>query len=134
MKRRTAVGVILLSSAVPALAVKKGRVKYRGGTVDIKEGKEAPYSFTDNSMIIAPKPNDGSRVSIPFEEITKIVYGQPSGTQWSSWSKSKKHFVTLSWPKNSAVFEFDKNDINRALAVLSARSEIEVEYLEEASK
>lgn len=133
--RRALLIMLALSLAIPAFAVKKGGVKYRGGTVAMAEGEEAPYTFTDTAMAVMPKPKHGEPFEIPFAGITKIVYGQPSGFQtWGRWSKSKKHFVTLSWTRNQVTLEFDKNDINRALAVLSARSEVEVERLEEGSK
>lgn len=133
MKRLTAV-LMILALASPAFAVKKGRIKYRGGTVAMEEGKEAPFNMTDDAMVVTPKEKHGQPWSIPFEGITKIVYGQPSGTQWVGWSKSKKHFVTVSWTKNQATFEFDKGDINRCMAILSARSGVEVEQLEEGGK
>jgi len=137
MKRFAAVLTVLtlsLALATPAFAVKKGRVKYRGGTVNMEEGKEAPFKFTTTDLEVTPKKKHGEAWVVPLESITKIVYGQPAGLQLVSFSKSKKHYVTISWPKNQATIEFDKNDINRALAMLSARSGVEVEHLDEGGK
>jgi hypothetical protein len=134
MLRRAMLMALLVAMATPAMAVKSGRVKYRGGTIDMKEGKEAPYTFTEEGMAVSPKPKDGPAWTIPFAEVTKIVYGQPTGVQWVSFSKSKKHFVTVSWTGEQVTIEFDKSDINKALAMLSAKSGVEVEHIEEGSK
>lgn len=142
MLRRIA-AVFLIGSvamAAPAFAVKKGRVKYRGGTIKMEEGKEAPYDLNADAFVVTPKQKHGSRFEIPYAAMTKITYGQPSGVQWVTFAKSKKHFVTLSWEGGArveggaGVFEFDKADINKVLAVLSAKSGVEIQYLEEASK
>ncbi len=145
--KRLIVAMLILGLATPAWAVKKGKAKYKGGTITMKEGKEAPFELGSDSFNLKPKPKDGEPLAITWESITSIEYGQQAGRRIKTaiflsplalFSKSRKHFVTLTWEGeeggNAAVFEFDKNDIRSVLATFRAKSNQEIFYLDDEAR
>jgi hypothetical protein len=147
MNRVTTAVLFAALIAPPAFAVGKGKAKYLGGTIAMKEKKEAPFELGPDSFSLSPKPKDGEPLAIAWESITSIEYGQQAGRRIKTaifisplalFGKSRKHYVTLTWESdgesNAAVFEFDKNDIRSVLATLKAKTDQEIVYLDEEAQ
>lgn len=140
--------VIALTTPSLTLAVSKGSAKYVGGTlVSIPEKAEGPVDLKGEvDLLFLPKKADP--VTIPWNAITELEYGQKVARRWRSaillspWallSKARKHFVTITFKDakggdQAIVLEFDKEDIRTTLAVLKARSGKEIITQDEEAK
>jgi hypothetical protein len=147
MKTLTAVLVVAL--AVPAFAVDKGKATYLGGTMQLKAKTEltANTQLTD-TVVLTPKPKEGSPIIIPWASIEEVEYGQKAGRRVKTaiflsplalFGKSRKHYVTLAWKDataadQTAVLEFSKDDIRTVLAVLKARTGKPITFQDEEAQ
>lgn len=113
------------------------KIKYDGGSIsDVKAGKEIKLHL--NSGVIVLFKGKAEIVKIPAASVTEISYGQDVhrrvGTAIGlavvslgvgalmALSKSKKHFIGLTWDDNGNkggfAFQADKNDYRGILAGL----------------
>jgi len=142
-------GAILVAFVAPALAVDKGKAAYMGGTLQLKAKTElAANTQLPDTVVLTPKPKEGSPIIIPWTSIEEVEYGQKAGRRVKTaiflsplalFGKSRKHYVTLTWKDatavdQTAVLEFDKDDIRQVLAVLKARTGKAIVYQDEEAQ
>lgn len=130
--------VVCLSLVISALAGDNGyTVKYDGGSVaDLKAGNDVKLMFQGDNIRLVKGKTDVA--TIPASSVTEISYGQDVhrrvGTAiavgiasfglgaLTALSKSKKHFVGLTWAngdtKGGFAMQCDKNDYRGILAGL----------------
>jgi hypothetical protein len=132
--------VLLLCALIPitAIAAETGfNVKYDGGSVtNVKAGNGVRLFIEGNQIRIAKDKADVA--TIPVSSVTEISYGQDVhrrvGTAvavavftfgvgaLTALSKSKKHFIGLTWANGDAkggfAMQCDKNDYRGILAGL----------------
>ncbi|MBK5256396.1 MAG: hypothetical protein JJE39_10220 [Vicinamibacteria bacterium] len=148
MRKISVASVLVLAMAAgPSEAIDKGKAMYVGGTlVGVAEKTEGPiYLKGAEKLAFMPK---GSVVEVPWSRVEDVEYGQKAGRRIKTailisplalFGKSRKHYVTLAFKdeKDSeqvAVFEFDKDDIRMALAVIKARTGKEITFQDEEAK
>jgi hypothetical protein len=148
MRKLSALGLALavtFAMADLALAVDKGKAIYIGGTIaSIKEKTQGPINLKDEAALFYMN----GQLTIPWEKISEVEYGQKVGHRVATaillsplalFKKARHHYVTLNYTDKESkdqavVFEFDKNDIRPALAILRARTGKEVSYLDDEAK
>jgi hypothetical protein len=146
---RKLAAVLLVAFAVPAAAVDKGKAAYMGGTVNLKPKIQLTANLMlPDTVVLTPKPNEGSPLIIPWASIEEAEYGQKAGRRVKTaiflsplalFGKSRKHYVTLTWKdatdaEQTAVLEFDKDDIRQVLAVIKARTGKPIIYQDEEAQ
>lgn len=141
MKRLLAV-LLCLFVPMTAFASDNGfKVIYDGGSVqDVKAGKDLHLVIQPTAVLLVDGKN--TLATIPAASITEISYGQDVhrriGTAIGlaifsfgigalmAFSKSKKHFVGLTWAdgdkKGGFAMQCDKNDYRGVLAALEGIS------------
>lgn len=147
MKKLTT--VLFLLAATSAFAVDKGKVAYMGGTLPLKAKVELTANLQlPETLVLQPKPKEGGPVIVPWASIEETEYGQKAGRRVKTaiflsplalFGKSRKHYVTLTWKdatdhEQTAVLEFDKDDIRQALAVLKARTGKPITFQDEEAQ
>lgn len=145
--KRTILALAALALAGSAQAVDKGKAMYVGGTLAIKEKTQGPIDLKSTERL-AFLPKDHAMVEIPWASIEDLEYGQKAGRRIKTaiflsplalFGKARHHYVTLSYKDaagvdQAVVFEFDKNDIRPALAVLRARTGKEITFQDEEAQ
>jgi len=136
--KRIFVLLVGVSLVVPVFAVGKGKAKYMGGSSPgVKDGTEGPIDLKDAGSLYwqADNGNEG-RISFAWSAVTEMEYGQKVSRRWRSaillsplalFSKARKHFMTIAYKdalnkEQAVVFEFDKDGIRQAMAILKART------------
>jgi len=148
MKTVAVVALAVLAGA-SALAVDKGKAAYMGGTLQLKAKTElSANTQLPDTLVLTPKPKEGTPIIIPWASIEESEYGQKAGRRIKTaiflsplalFGKSRKHYVTVSWKDatsadQAAVLEFDKDDIRHVLAVLKARTGKPITYQDEEAQ
>jgi hypothetical protein len=143
------VAIFLVALAVPAFAVGKGKAVYMAGTMNLKAKTEVTANLQLPDMVVLqPKPNDGPPLIIPWASIEEAEYGQKASRRLKTAAlisplaligHSRKHYVTLAWKdataaEQTAVFEFDKDDIRQVLAVIKERTGKPIIYQDEEAQ
>jgi hypothetical protein len=137
---------IFLSSE--AMAVDKGKAKYVGGTVPgLKEKEDGAIDLKGEERLTYLQES-APIVEILWAKVEDVEYGQKAGRRVKTaiflsplalFGKSRKHYVTFSFKDEkdidqAAVFEFDKDEIRMALAVIKARTGKEITMQDEEAK
>ena len=148
VRRITMVLAALVALSAPAWAGLGSKdAKYLGGTLKVKEGQEGKTSTSDEKVFTF-EYKKGEKVSIPYDQIDSLEYGQKAGRRIGVaivvnplflLSKKRKHFLTLGFKdgedkQQAAVFELGKDIIRVTLATLEARSGRKIEYQDEEAR
>ena len=145
-----------------AFAVGSKDAAYFGGTVavfgDPKEPVEGRLDTSSESIMVFTAKDSklaGKAVSIQWNRITDIEYGQKAGRRvgaavgttillgpiglLSLFSKKRKHFLTVGFKDDAdkdqvAVIELGKDIVRTTLAVVQTRSGKQVEYQDDEAR
>jgi hypothetical protein len=161
---RVVAGVLVVTLCVEsaALALDSKGASYLGGTVNaFKEAKEPIAGVldtkNDEALVFAAtdKPFAGQTLSIPYESIIDLEYGQKAGRRvgaavattvllgpiglLSLFSKKRKHFLTIGFRDDAgkdqvAVIELGKDTVRTTLPIVETRSGKKVEYQDEEAR
>jgi hypothetical protein len=120
--------------------------KYIGGTLQIPQDAEGKFDVTDEKT--AAFNSKKGNISIPYDRITSIEYGQKAGRRVgvalvvspiALFSKKRRHFLSLTY-KDAAgkdqgvVIELGKDIVRTTLKILETRSGKAVEFESEDAK
>jgi hypothetical protein len=150
MKRTLSLVLIacLLWTPLAAAAVRGKSARYIGGTVAaLKQAVDGTWELSEKSVVFTAEKN-GGKVSIPYDKIESIEYGQKVGRRVGAavmvsplflFSKKRKHFVSIAYldeegKKQGAVFELAKDIVKESLSTLESKSGKKVEYESEEAK
>lgn len=150
MKRTLSVVLIasFLWTPLAAAAVRGKSARYVGGTVAaFKQAVDGTWELSEKSVIFTAEKN-GGKLTIPYDKIESIEYGQKVGRRVGAavmvsplflLSKKRKHFVTIQFldeggNKQGAVFELPKDSVKESLMTLESRSGKKVEYESDEAK
>lgn len=133
------VAFTLVLSLLPSLlfaGVGGKSAAYIGGTVTgVKEGSEGRFDAANDSALVF-KLRDAAAISIPYDAITELEYGQKAGRRvgvavmvspLALFSKKRKHYLTISYKdiagkEQAAVFELGKDIVRTTLKIVETRS------------
>ena len=119
-----------------------------GGTVaGIEDKTEGRIDMKDEDKLIFTTEK-GGRLGIPWSAMEEIEYGQKAGRRAvmavaispvALFTKNRKHYVTFSWKDadgkgQTAVLQYDKNDIRPALSIIKVRTGKEITYQDEEAR
>ena len=147
------VGVVTAQAAV--LAVDSKGANYIGGTVaafvtmkdpiegKIDSSKEVALTFTADD-----KPFRGTLLTIPYDKITELEYGQKAGRRvavaimvspLALFSKKRNHFLTVTYKddadkEQSAIFELGKDIVRTTIKIIETRAGKKVTYQDEEAR
>ena len=139
-----ALAVIVTSSGI-AHAVGKDKAMYMGGTlVGVQEKAEGRVNTTSASVFRFDAGKKGT-VSIPYEGVTGLEYGQKAGRRvavavlvspWALFSKKRNHYLTITYTdsagkEQAGVFELGKDIVRTTLKILEVRTGKEIEFQDE---
>jgi len=142
MKQLIAVSLLLFLGCEVAWAkTKRSKAVYIGGTVSSLKAPARGNLSTDDEELLIFDSGRGD-VSIPYEHIKDLVYGQDEGRRLGPArvadplrlaSNNKKHFLTVQYEdennkRQAAVFELEESSVRVTLATLEARTGRKVEY------
>jgi hypothetical protein len=128
---------IWLGVSASAFALGKEKAMYAGGTSGtMPEKTQGRMDTSDAETMVFRAENSNASLSIPWNTVASIEYGQRASRRWKSalllspvaiFAKSRKHFVTLTYKDaqgvdQGAVFELGKEAFRPVLAALKARS------------
>ena len=149
-KRLFATILVLSFTITPIFAVDGKKAEYIGGTIaGMPEKAEGALDTKNESAItFTPDKKGVSPLSIPYDKITSIEYGQKAGRRVAVavlvspialFSKKRKHFLTLSYndangKEQAAVLELGKDIIRTTLTIVQTRSGKEIEYQDEEAR
>ena len=141
------VWAVMLATACVALAADGSRVEYVGGTLQgLEEKTGGRVRTTDDQFFVFDA--HGGRVSIPYDRINLVEYGQKVDRRYLMaavispvflLSKSRRHFLTLGYTDDTGrqqamVFRVEKGDIRLVLVTLEARTGRKVQYQDEEAR
>jgi len=136
MRKTLLIAALLTTLPLVAFALGKGKAVYIGGTVvGLEDKTEGQIDLKDEAKLVFT-PNKGAKLEIPWASIDEIEYGQKAGRRVvmavvispvALFSKNRKHYTTITWKDaegkgQSAVLQFDKNDIRAALSIMKVRT------------
>jgi len=144
MPKRTIATLVIFAFLVEAAFAGLGSSKamYVGGTISaIKDRTEGKLSTDDEKMMVFDSGKDG-KLSVPYEQINSLEYGQKAGRRLGLaivvnplflFSKKRKHFLTVGFlddakKQQAAVFELGKGAIQPTLKALEAKTGKKVDY------
>jgi hypothetical protein len=144
MPKRTIAALVLLLFVVEAAFAGLGSDKamYVGGTVSsIKDRTEGKLKTDDAKTMVFDYGKEGN-LSVPYEQINSLEYGQKAGRRLGLaivvnplflFSKKRKHFLTVGYldadkKQQAAVFELGKGAIEPTLKALEAKTGKKVDY------
>lgn len=141
--RRISAALVALSLLVPAVAqaVDGDKAAYIGGTLQVKEKAEGPFSTQDPTQVVFT-PRNTSPVLIPYTSIESLEYGQKAGRRvavavlvspLALFSKKRNHYLTITYKDaqgvdQAAVLELGKDIVRTTLTVLELRSKKKIEF------
>lgn len=143
-----AVVVSLLMLQVAVFAVDSDKAMYVGGTVaGLKEKSEGRFDTT-NSAGLKFSANKQATLTIPYDHITELEYGQKAGRRVgvaimvspiALFSKKRKHYLTITYKddagkEQAAVFELGKDMVRTRLKVIETRSGKEIQYQDDEAR
>ena len=123
------------------------KAMYMGGTIpDLKEKTEGKSSTADDKAFAFEYK--GGKLSIPYEQINSLEYGQKAGRRvglavvvnpFFLFSKKRRHYLTVGFvdenkKQQAAVFELGKDAIKGTLASLETKTGKKVEYQDEEAR
>ena len=135
----------LVTLTVVVGAVDKDKAMYVGGTVPgVQEKAEGRLNTQNDAEFVFNAGNKGS-VSIPYDTVTSLEYGQKAGrrvavgilvTPWALFSKKRNHFLTITYQdqagkEQAGVFELGKDIVRTTLKILEVRTGKEIEFQDE---
>lgn len=124
-------------------AVRGGEAKYIGGTISsLSENTEVKLELGESAMVFASKAKGGPKLSVPYNKVDSVEYGQKAGRRLGLGlaisplfllSHKRKHFVTINFEddagkKQGAVFELAKGIVHQTLSTLEAKTGKKVDY------
>jgi hypothetical protein len=148
MKKKLVAAFVFVALSASSHAIDKGKARYIGGTlIGLKEKEEGPIDLKGEKMLTFSQ-KESRLVDIPWSSVEEVEYGQKAGRRIKTaillsplalFGKSRKHFITFSFKDEkgadqAAVFEFDKDEIRMALAVVKARTGKEITMQDEEAK
>jgi hypothetical protein len=150
MKRTLSLLLILsfFSTPLAAAAVRGKSARYVGGTLPaFKAAISGTWEMEEKAVLFTAEKN-GGQVSIPYDKIETLEYGQKVGRRIGVavmvnplflLSKKRKHFVSIAYldeegKKQGAVFELAKSIVKDSLITLESKSGKKVEYESEEAK
>jgi hypothetical protein len=131
---------------------------YVGGTASIAKETEGVLSADDTKVVTfkPDKKDPKNELSIPYEKVTSLEYGQHAGRRVGAtvalgvttlgigalpvlFSKKRRHYLTVGYKDEqgadqAAVFEVGKNSIRTMLKVLEVRTGKKVDYEDEEAR
>lgn len=149
MRRATALSLLFAMAfhVCSWAAVRGDGAKYIGGTlVTIPEKTEGRLDTSQEK--VAKFAWKKGEVTIPYDKITSLEYGQKAGRRIGMavavsplflLSKKRKHYVTIGFTdeqgkQQGAVLELAKGKVRSALSTLETRSGKQVEYESDEAK
>lgn len=146
-KRIAVVLVSVLMVQVTAFAVDGNKASYVGGTVGLKEKSEGRFD-TANSTALSFSANKQATLTIPYDRITELEYGQKAGRRvgvaimispLALFSKKRNHYLTISYKDDAgkdqaAVFELGKDIVRTTLKIIETRSGKEIQYQDDEAR
>jgi hypothetical protein len=163
MKRSIAL-VVVTSMLAPSLAfaVDSSGAAYFGGTAaTFKEAKNPVEGRLDTKgdealvFVATDKPFAGQSLSIPYDQIIDLEYGQKAGRRVGAavattillgplglltlFSKKRNHYLTVGYKDDSgkdqvAVLELGKGIVRTTLPIVETRSGKKVEYQDDEAR
>lgn len=148
MSRPIVVAVLVASFVAPLAAVDSKKAQYVGGTVTgIPEKAEGTLDTRNESALVFTAKN-AAPLSIPYDAISEIEYGQKAGRRvavavlvspLALFSKKRKHFMTVTFKdaagrEQAAVFELGKDISRTTLTIVETRSGKEIQYQDEEAR
>jgi hypothetical protein len=156
--KRTLSLVLIFSflwTPLAAAAVRGKSVRYVGGTVSVfKAAVDGTWDIAEKAVVFTAE-KDGGKVSIPYDKIETLEYGQKVGRRLGVatagalivsplfllflFSKKRKHFLSISYldeegKKQGAVFELAKGIVKESLTTLESKSGKKVEFESEEAR
>ena len=141
--------VVFLAQATLG-AVDGKKAEYIGGTITgLPEQSEGRLDTTnETTLTFMPDKNGIPSVSMPYDKITSIEYGQKAGRRvavavlvspLALFSKKRKHFMTIGFTdkagkEQAAVLELGKDIVRTTLTVVETRSGKKIEYQDEEAR
>ncbi|MGH9429395.1 MAG: hypothetical protein ACRD2L_24180 [Terriglobia bacterium] len=149
MRRATAVSLlfVMVIHVCAWGAVRGDEAMYVGGTLATIPEKTEGRLDTSQEKVAKFAWKKGE-VTIPYDKITSLEYGQKAGRRIGVavavsplflFSKKRKHYVTIGFTDEQgkpqgAVLELAKGKVRSALSTLETRSGKQVEYESEEAK
>lgn len=157
MKRTLSLVLIFsfLWTPLAEAAVRGKSARYVGGTVPVfKAAINGTWEMEEKAVLFTAEKN-GGKVSIPYEKIETLEYGQKVGRRLGAamtgaiivsplflfmlFSKKRKHFLSIAYvdeegKKQGAVFELAKGIVKESLSTLESKSGKKVEYESDEAK
>ena len=144
MRSLSAVAVVicLLLESTTSAAVRGKDARYAGGTIaTLQDNAEGSFELADGMAVFNAKKG-GARLSIPYEKIESLEYGQKAGRRVGLaiaisplflFSKKRRHFLTIGFRDEAgkmqgAVFELAKGGVRETLSTLETKTGKKVEY------
>jgi hypothetical protein len=164
MKRLIAAVVVatMLAPSIAFASVGSKNAAYYGGTVeafngakDPVEGKLDTASVTALGFTASDKPFVGKSISIPYDKIIDLEFGQKVGRRVGAaigysvllgplglltlFSKKKNHYLTVGFKDSDgkdqiAVIELGKDIVRSAIPIIETRSGKKVTYQDDEAK
>lgn len=157
--KRTLSLILILSflCTPPAEAAVRGKsARYVGGTLPVfKAAINGTWEMEEKAVQFTAEKS-GGKVSIPYDKIETLEYGQKVGRRMSGsavgnlliltpvtllllFSKKRKHFLTVTYvdeegKKQGAVFELAKGIVKDSMLTLESKSGKKVEYESDEAK
>jgi hypothetical protein len=154
---------LLVAFTAPMVeAVGSRKAAYFGGTVSqfngAKEEVEGILDTANSEALVftaEDQPFAGKRVSIPYEKVIDLEYGQKAGRRVGAavgyavllgplglltlFSKKRKHYLTVGYQgedgkEQVAVIELGKDIVRATLPIVETRSGKKIEYQDEEAK
>jgi len=131
----------LLAEIATSAAAGGNNAKYVGGTIaTLQENTDGKIELADKTAVFTAKK--GARLSILYEKINSLEYGQKAGRRLGLGvtisplfllSKKRKHFLTIGFTDESGktqgvVFELAKGAVRETLSTLETKSGKKTEY------
>jgi hypothetical protein len=158
MKRLTALALIV-AFTVPLAALDGDKAAYTGGTYLPYAASEDPIEGVldtkhEAALILTPKKKGLDALTIPYDKIIDIEYGQKAGRRVglavglavinpvglaTLFSKKRKHYMTVGYygdagKEQVAVLELGKDIVRTTLAIVETRSGKKIEYQDEEAR
>jgi hypothetical protein len=150
IKRITSTIVLVVFLLTPLAAVGSKKAKYVGGTVTSIPEKSEGRLDTQNgaALIFTPDKREQPALSIPYDAITSLEYGQKAGRRvavavlvnpLALFSKKRKHFLTVTYKddagkEQAAVIELGKDISRTTLTIVETQSGKQIEYQDEEAR
>jgi len=156
--KRTLSMMLILSfiwTPLAAAAVRGKSARYVGGTVAVfKQAINGTWEVAENAVVFTAE-KDGGKVSIPYDKIETLEYGQKVGRRLGAamtgaiivnplflfmlFSKKRKHFLSIAYvdeegKKQGAVFELGKGIVKESIMTLETKSGKKVEFESDEAK